>query len=245
MSQPQAAPGLAHTAQISSYFANRRREKPAVDQPAPVGRIPGWLEWLRAESFQTLAPSDPVLRGDQPWSSFRSQIFLIAQRSLSAILAVYGPTDILWLDDHTDEADFSQFVGRENLLRWLPERSDEFARLICETRLNYLGHPRLVTSAAEIPGYSEADKAGYQRAGMAETLEIVLDSERRLASVADRIRPLTVAQNPDGAVELACNLWTPIMGRLIRVQARIDPQGACRFEGEELARFVGKGYVPR
>ncbi len=245
MVQPQAPPSLTPSAQFSSFFANRRREKPAVDQPAPDGRIPGWLEWLRAENFQTLTPSDPVLQVGEPWSSFQAQIFVIAQRSLSAILAVYGPTEILWLDDHSDEEDFSQFVGRENLRRWLSDRKDEFARLVCGTKLNYLGHPRLVQSPAEVPGYSEADKAGYQSAGMAETLEIVLDSERRLASVVDRIHPVTVTENPNGVAQLACNLWTPIMGRLIRVEAWIDPDGACRLEGEELARFVGKGYVPR
>ena len=231
MSQPQAPPSLAPSAQFSYFFANRRREKPTVDQPAPGGRLAGWLEWLRAENFQTLAPSDPMLREGEPWSSFQAQIFLVAQRSLSAILAVYGPTDILWLDDHTDETDFSQFVGRENLRRWPAERSDEFARLICETRFNYLGHPHLVESPADVPDYSESDKTGYQTAGMAETLEIVLDSERRLASVADRIRPVAVTQNPNGAVQLVCSLWTPIMGRLIRLEARIDADGACTFEG--------------
>jgi len=242
---PQPDPNLVHSTQFTYFFASRRRAKPAVDQPAPGGRLSGWLEWTRAEAFQTLSPFDQTLRKGEPWSSLQAKVFVVAQRSLSAVLAVYGPSEILWLDDHTDEADFSEFVRREALLGWLPERGVEFARLLCDTRMNYLGSPALVQSTMDVPAYSESDKADYQGAGMDETLAIVLDSERRLAELADHLRPVAVTSGKDGAAHLDCNLWTRIMGRLIHLALDLETDGGCRFAGEELARFVGKGYVPR
>lgn len=205
----------------------------------------GWLEWTRAEAFQTLSPSDPTLLEGEPWSSFGGQVFIVAQRAISAVLAVYGPRDILWLDDHSDDVDFGEFIRREKLKEWLPSRAEDFARLLVGTRLNYLGSPMLLEAPADIPAYADSDKSDYQKAGMEETLQIVLESERRLAEASDKVARARVASLPGDRFELECTVWTRIMGRLILLNVLVDPDGECHVTGEEIARFVGKGYVPR
>jgi len=235
--------GLLDSLRFSLFFASRRLRRPQVRQPACGARPPGYFEAYRAESFQWLNPHDVIRRTGEPWSKLGCSVYLISHRDLSAVLAVYGPGTILWLDDHSDDSDFQEFARREGLSAWLPDRPHDLASLLCATKLNYLGEPRLLQDASDIPAVSQEEKASW--ASDPKALDTLARQEKQLKDAAGQIAPLSCVPRPDGACDLTLWVWTRLLGRLIYLHCSFDQAGCFSFGGTQRTAQVGKFLVPR
>jgi hypothetical protein len=237
------SPNQLRTARLALFFARQRLLHSEVNQPASGVRPLGYLEHTRAENFQGLRSGMVRIKDNPTLSSLSAQILEISMFALSAVVAFYRSGKVLWLDNHADDEDFEAFLRREGLIEWLPDRWSELLELLCETKLNYLGLPRLIRDVHEIPRPSEESMAIIGKdprvqAQLAEEAELI-------ASIADQIEPPTVMDLAGDGFELKFTVWTKIYGRLLKLNCRLTTGGGFQFEGSELAKLVGAGIVPR
>jgi len=237
------SPGLLRALQLSLFFRSRSLLHPEVNRPAPSPRPRGMFDQSRAKNFAWLDPRMARVKTGPLWSDLSAQVCEISEMALSAVVAVYRGGKILWLDNHADDADFEQFLRREPILGSLPDESARVLSLLCETKLNYLGWPQVIKSTADIPRLSEA-----QRKLMGDPVQLraqLADEEALLASIAEQVEPPVITALEGGGFELGFCLWTKILGRVLRMQTSLKPDGSFRLEGSELAKLVGNGIVPR
>ena len=211
---------------FASFFTNRAKSNPLVIQK---GILPGWLEQARIEAFDQIPEENVTLKMGLPWDLLTGKVYEVFQMYVTAILALYSDEIILWLDDHSSNSDYEVFMRRENLLSWYPDRKDQLIQLLVETKFNFLGEPRLISSAVDIP---------QKQNGIEE-------SHKQLTRVTKQIFPPTYVQNLDGSIRLQFCIWTLILGKIFVVDCTLGPGSAFSYHGDLLTRDVGDYVLPR
>ena len=168
---------------FTSFFTNRAILNPLVFQK---GNLSGWLEQARIDAFNQLLEENVILKQGLPWNILMGKVYMVVYFHITAILALYPDETILWLDDHSSNSDYEVFMQRENLLSWPPDRKDQLIQLLVETKFNFLGWPRVIYSAVDIPQRKNKIK----------------ESQKRLTWVTQKIFPPIYDQNLDGSVRL-------------------------------------------
>jgi len=202
--------------QIAEFFGVKYRLFPEVSLPSPVSLPRGWFEEVRAGMFRVTTSSSVSLQTGEFWPELSGKVYVVSNGQLSVVLARYNDGTILWLDDHSKDADFQSFVRSERLLEWLPHRMDRLVHLLIKTRLNFLGRPQLVSSAMEVPELLESQKAllGEDE----EVQRFLLEQEKRLAGISDQIRPPSLITDQEGGFDVSFYVWTKILGKVISVR---------------------------
>ena len=229
--------------ELSVFFREKYRLFPEVRLHSPEPLPRGWLEEVRAEIFQVATLGDVSLLSERLWSGLSGKVYKILYGELSVILAHYNDGTILWLDDHSSDSDFQNFVRRERLLEWLPHQVDRLVNLLIETKLNFLGKPQLVNNVMEVPLMPESQKALW--AGNEQVQEVLLEQENRLADISDRVRPPMLTADLTGGFQLNFYIWTKILGKVINIHCFFGPGNTFRYRGVQLTQFVGRYLVPR
>lgn len=229
--------------QIAKFFEDKHRLSPEVSLPSPEPLPRGWFEEVRAQMFRAGNWGDVSPWTEEIWSELSGKVHMVSNGHLSAIVALYTDGTILWLDDHSKDTDFQNFVHRERLLGWLPYRMDKLVRLLVGTRLNFLGWPLLINSASDVPTPSEKQKALW--VGDKEVEEFLLEQAKWLANIHDQIRPPVLVTDPKGGYLVSFSVWTKILGKVINVRCLFGPGQTFRYEGVQLAQLVGAHVVPR
>lgn len=193
--------------------------------------------------FRAATWSNVSLQTGELWSELSGKVYLVSNGQLSAVLASYNDGTILWLDDHSKDADFQSFTRRERLLEWLPHWMDKLVHLLIKTRLNFLGGPQLIKSAMEVPESSESQKALWVEDE--EVQRFLLEQEKRLADISGQIRPPAVITAQERGLDVSFHVWTKILGKVISVHCFFGPNRTFRYEGVQLTQFVGNHIVPR
>lgn len=235
-------------ANISDQFVHffRRRREPSLENKKNIQlkRPGGWFEELRIETFGTPNSGTVLIKEGDDWSKLRAKVYTIHSiGQISAVLAYYSDGTILWLDDHSSDDDFEVFVRNERLWTWLPDQRERLVRLLVETKLNYLGRPYLVNGVSDIPSFSTQDLELWP--DNLDAQEQLIDAQKRLEYVSEKIIPSTVSTGDKTVFELAFFVWTKIMGRIVRVQFKFGQDGFFQYEGDELVKLVGRFIIPR
>ena len=211
---------------FASFFTNRAKSNPLVIQK---GNLAGWLEQARIEAFDQIPEANVSLKKGLPWDLLTGKVYEVFQMYVTAILALYSDETILWLDDHSSNSDYEIFMRRENLLSWYPDRKDQLIQLLVETKFNFLGRPRIISSAVDIP-HQENE---------------IEESHEQLMRVTKQIFPPTYVQNLDGSLRVHFCIWTLILGKIFAVDCMLGPGSAFSYHGELLTRDVGDYVLPR
>ncbi len=235
--------------QMADFFRKQYESRPAVRQKIKGPRV--WGEDFRAEIFAKA--HQPRLRTRAPWDGLSGTIYELWSSSVSVVLAVYSDGTILWLDDHSDDSDFVEFIRREHLLEWVPDRLDEFLVLLVEGKLNYLGWIRLIGSVSDIPPlpveirnwYTNPEKWKGSTTEFERAQQFVLELDKRLAAVADQIKPPACSISNEGEIQLSFYVWTKWLGKVIRFNCFLTPDYGFRLDGVELVEEVGFSIAPR
>ncbi len=203
----------------------------------------GWLESFRTEFFQSETLFDYVLLENNFLSAIQNQIYQIRYKSISAILAFHQDTgEILWLDNHNSNIDFENFILKENLLSWLPDKATDFAKVFVITKLNYLGEPKLINDVSQILRSKEIIRRIQSRSQ--EDRDLLQREKQQFAEIGDRLQPPNCIITNE-TIEVNFYLWTKIIGRVIYLQCNISMKGQIKYRGTVLAAQVGNWYVPR
>lgn len=195
-----------------------------------------------------VAPHDPdffsryelisIRMQGSPWDAFNGQVYRVYLQTVSAVVAVYD-NSMLWLDDHDSDIDFAEFLRRERLLLWLPDRLDAFLDLLLETKFSFLGQPRIIASVQDIPFPDEdplpADDP-HSYSAQAEYLN---------REIAPLVHPPQLVLNVKQVSTLTFCIWTKEWGCTYKMTCKWGPALAWHFESVQLTHTVGKAFIPR
>jgi hypothetical protein len=226
---------------FADFFRRKYEAYSEIQQPIHRSQPRGWLEEFRAEAFQTAYY--PTLKTGALWSRLSGEVYEIAHFQLSVVLALYGDGTILWLDDHSSELDFEEFIRREHLMTWLPDQMDDLLDLLIETKFKFFGQPRLIHNVSEVPRLTEREKS--LQATSKEGMEAFLEEEKLLDSIAAQIQPPVCAPDRSGAFQLSFCMWTRILGKVIITHCSFESDESFSYEAIQLAEQVGRFLVPR
>jgi hypothetical protein len=219
---------------IHDFFKKRLKSHPQIAQPHQVH---GWNEEHRARAFDQTSKYGFLEKNTSSYITLMGSVYSVHVSTLITIFAVYDDA-LLWLDDHTDNADFGFFIRREKLLDWIPDRFSDLITLIAETKLNFWGFPRIISSTSDIPPIAERYRA-YLTSDEWEAWE------KRLTDVVDQIYSPRFTVKENGTLELNFCIWTNISGNVIDLSCSFDSKQDFAYSGKILARATGNYYVPR
>jgi hypothetical protein len=226
---------------FTDFFKDQWISRPEVRRPAPKG-ICGCMEEIRARTFQS-ANYQPIKWQSSFAVQFVGSIYTIKAQHYSVILALYEEGVLLWLDDHSSDTDFAEFLRRENLFAWLPDRIDELVEVLVETKFSFLGWPRRINHPSDIKKASDYIRKNLALFGH-DWVESILHAEKRIADIASRIHPLTYIKNENGEFQLRFYVWTQIFGQVIELNCFLGGNDLFRYEGTQLTEGVGLYTVP-
>jgi len=229
--------------EFRAFFKNSYRRFPGVRLPTPEPLPRGWLEESRAEVFQSSAWENVSLQTGELWSGLSGKAYKLSYGELSVVVARYDSGSILWLDDHSTDSDYQEFVRREHLLEWLPQQMDKLIHLLIATKLNFLGEPQLVDNTMEVPVLPESQKALW--AGDEEVQQSWLEQEKCLADISDQIQSPVLITDQNRGFWLNFHIWTRILGKIIGVSAFFGVDNTFHYKGVQLTQFVGRYMAPR
>jgi hypothetical protein len=227
---------------FADFFKRQLETRPEVQLPASSG-VRGFMEEFRAEVFQALDYEAHELEKASLGTRLSSKIYVIMTSHLSVKLALYWNGTILWLDDHSSDSDFIEFVRREDLISWLPERVHELLELLIETKFSFMGWPQLITSVSDINGMPDQVRGAMSELGE-EWLQSLSDADERLSDVADLIHPPTWIQEESGEFILRFCVWTKINGNVVEINCFLGGNSLFRYESAQLTHSVGFYIVP-
>lgn len=226
---------------FGDFFKQKFQMYPDVNSPPRSPRPRGWFEEYRADAFKVVHNLE--LKTGNIWSDLFGRIYKLDYSQLSVTLAVYEQQTILWLDDHSSDLDFSEFLQLEQLINWLPHRLDEFLSVLLETKFNYLGRPRIINSAQEIPAFTEDQLARMTQSKSA--LRELSNHEKRMTAVKGQVKRPHCVLSPTDGFQIELYVWTKILGRVIRLRCDLGVDHSFKYAGVQLAEQVGNFFVPR
>ena len=227
---------------FADYFKKQWMSRPEVQLSAQRG-VRGWSEEFRADIFQNVGY--PSKKWESPLGSqFSASIYTIIAPHLSVVLALYNDNTLLWLDDHSSDTDFAEFIRRENLLLWLPNQLDKFVELLVETKFNFLGWPQFLSKASDIDKVPDEIKDKQSLFGH-QHMEAMLDAEKRIDEIMGIIHPPTLDEYEEGEFRLQFYIWTKLFGRVIKLTCFLGGDDLFSYEGIQLAHDVGFNTIPR
>lgn len=214
---------------IKEFLRKKMLTHPEVSQP----HYPrGWLEEVRVVDFQSIDENNIIVLNEDFLKGMKGQILQIRERSLSVVFGLYGHNSIIWLDDHTSNDDFQLFAQNEGLFAFLPERLFILAEIIAKIRFNFLGEPRVISEAAQIPrGKNFVDQETDQKM-------------QKLLKDINFIPPRILSQSSHSA-KLSFFVWTYILGNVFEVRCNLSSDGAFNYELLLLASGAGDYFAPR
>lgn len=233
---------------IKNEFADFFKAKQKLSRSSKVhasrNRPHGWFDEFRADAFATPEFGNILLKEGGIWPKLIARIYNVHSiGEVSVVLAYYGDGKILWLDDHASDDDFKKFFKTERLWEWLPEQIEDFAALLIETKLNYLGNPHLIKSKLDIPSFSKQDLE--QLSGDENAKNQLNQAQENLERVSEKITAPNLLVEHRGTFELTICVWTKILGRVIDARFKFGNNGFFFYEGYELVEQVGRFLVPR
>ncbi len=224
---------------IANYFRNRLKSDPNVNND---GALRGWFEAARATGFLTVMRENIFVRSGGLYSELSGTIYEAHIKGLMTIFAFYEDDTLLWLDDHTNNSDYEAFIRREKLSQWLPDNMEKFVALTVETKFDFVGEPRLIHNASQIPPIPQKLRDQFARAGVEEDL---IEREKRLAEVANQIKAPALTSASEGVQVLAFCIWARILGRVINIRCALGIEGTFSYEGHVLTGEVGNYVILR
>lgn len=224
---------------IRKYFQEQLTDSRASER----GKIPGVFEALRPQLSQNAEGNIELIKEfDQlPLSGNLCRFFFDRMQMLTAIFALYQDNTILWLDDHSNDLDYEEFLRREDLLKKMYGQWEAFVHFIIYTKFNYLENPRLIHSISDIPPIKQEVKDLASKSG---TLDEILRKEAELESLRNRLKPLNITLRA-GVVVMEFYVWTSFFGRVVRIKCFLDTDGDFEYEGDIVADLVGHYVLPR
>ena len=218
---------------FSQFFKSRTRLKASAKRswhPIVVaGHDP--------DSFSKYEITGTRMQGP-PWDILTGQVYMVFLQIVSVMVTVYG-NRMLWLDDHDSDVDFAEFLRRERLLLWLPDRLDAFLGLLLETKFSFLGQARIIASVQDIPFPDEDPFPAGDPHSYAAQREY-LDRE-----IAPLVHPPQLVLNVDQVSTLAFCIWTKRWGFAYKMTCKWGPALPWHFESVQLTRTVGRAAFPR
>lgn len=160
----------------------------------------------------------------------------------SVVLAHYDDGTILWLDYHLDDGDFSEFVYREKLKEWIPNRVEMLVSLLIETKLNYLGCPRLISDVSQIPKLSK--RVEEYLSTTEENTRSLNESKHLLNSLVNYIAPPNIKKNTSNH-QIRFYVWTQLLGQVFEIDFFFMRNELIIYECKQLAKLVGHYTIPR
>lgn len=228
---------------FTNFFKERYESRPEVRLPMP-GQPQGFAEGFRALVFQSESYKPKLVQIERPlWSTLSGKIYTIVAHHLSVVVTQYEDGTILWLDDHSSNADFEIFIHREHLLRWLPDNIEEVTDLLVSTKFNFFGWPQLITSTSDIPEMPNRMKKTIP-ANNQEVWQSIIEAEKRLAIVANQIHPPTCLDNQDKGFELKFYIWTKLSGNIIEINCSFGRDHSFKYQASQLTSLVGFYIIP-
>lgn len=142
----------------------------------------------------------------------------------SFVFAYYNSQDILWIDDHLYDDDFSNFIKREQL-HHLFYKPDELAQLLVSTKLAYILLPDVVNNISDIPDarFQQNEDDGHS---ILQKLANVIHEPQSIETKGDK--------NP-----IEFFIWTKIMGNIFQLQCYFDEANRFVYQGKQVASGMG------
>jgi|GEM_PF-6465443 len=201
----------------------------ADDEWSPDGVIRGWAETWRPTFFTSpcrkgLTYHEVVLR-DIPIQ--QATVYRVVYQPVSFLYAIVAlmPSGVLWLDNHYDEADLITLLNEHVDIFTLTNEPHNIIQLIIQTKLDYLGHPHLITSIDDIPPSPYDSHKWWTR-----------------RKIRQFITSPSVSQNAH-YYEISFCIWTEILSRILRIKCRLSTN-IFKYQSEKLIVDYGDGRFP-
>lgn len=232
---------LIWESKIIHFFGERMISSPKVKLPHPT--LEGFWEYLRPEMHQRGGISHvEILEGDI-YESLKSKVYKIFADQglvLSSVLALWEDK-LLWLDDHSSNSDYNEFIKHERLFELCANHTSTLANFIIETKLNFLCYPRLISSVEDVPRIPAYLREGYEKRNM---LDVILDREKRLSDLAGIIHAPKILVEKD-RIEIQLYLWTETFGRIFRIFYTLYADYHIEYTGNKIGEGLGLHFPPK
>jgi hypothetical protein len=225
---------------IHNFFRNILETYPEAQKHA---NLMGWGEDARAKGNASTDERNIQFVTSKVLPTLSCKLISVFTYQMTSILAYYGKADFLWLDNHFDNSDFLTFLNRERLL---PIREDNLiiiCQLITELKFNYLGHPHVIMTIADVPELSERSKIilVQDQEGM-DYYNYLMD---KWVAVSKLIHQPTLLEVSAKKTQFEFFIWTKFFGRVIHVTCTISNEDGFQYQGEELFAEIGDFSTPR
>ncbi len=232
---------------ILDYLNNILPVHPKVEFNTQGERPKGLFAEFRLEGFKNatkIVNIHPKI--GTVWSEVSCKAYEIndGRHYLDLIIALYDESIVLWLDDETDDRDFTSFVRREKLWSWLGTSVNNLIELLLESKLSYLGQPQLIHNIADIPQVPEDDWT-WVLANMKGAQKEFDAYKERQERVTPLIRPPEIIRDSNEVSDLRFCIWTKVLGRVYDIHCSFGPSNPFVYKGILLAEWVGRGFAPR
>ncbi len=161
------------------------------------------------------------------------RVYLDTHRYISAIVSV-SDREVLWIDNDANDADLNRFIVQNGSRGWTIDL-DVIMELIL-LKLNYLGEPRLLRDAGEIPVMSDLQLHS-------EKLKNWQDQQDKiLSNLKQHVSSPKFTENSNN---LELYIWTQYEGIIYKVIVRIGNNPIILHSFEEIAKNIGNYIIPR
>lgn len=207
---------------IQGYFEYLHKSHSEVNRQ---GILTGWLEDIRARVFQNSIAENMETIHSIESINLRIPMIRFYHNSFIVILAIHDDT-VLWLDNHVNNDDYSKYMVTERLFERLPQNASSYAQCIIESKLTYLGEPRIIGNIDELPA-TESLKSKRTKS----------DTIQKLESIAKYITPPVMIADSTTLLLVFC-IWTRIRGNVFKVKCTWDGT-KFNYSGQNLMKEIG------
>lgn len=207
---------------VQQYFAHQYNSTPEVSSG---GILSGWLEDIRALELQSsIAQNLEIMT---VWKTIELEIPIICARhySFSAMIAIQNG-NILWLDNHVDNRDFSTYLVESRLINQLSHEAKTYAQCVLDLKLNYLVQPYLIERIDDLP-VSES----------LQSKRLKHETKHKLKNLKERFHPPLLAGNTNN-FQLDFIVWTHLRGNVYVIHCDWDGS-QFHYLGERLESEIG------
>ena len=150
-------------------------------------------------------------------------------------MAFYKDGKILWLDDHSNDEDYSEFLQRETIVI---SDASVIANFVGATKFAYLPRGlkgRVIGNSEDIPRFPEHLRQIYG--------EQLAKDEQSILEIAAQIHP-PILTTEDEATHLNFYYWSQDFGVIYKLLCKFEGS-KFDWEGEMIATLIGDAFVQR
>lgn len=230
--------------QISDFFKAQLTTNPNITGGGKLHSIHYSNEGKRAEMLSQRPQTMDMksLDTELPHPS-KMPVYYIAiwvpSQPYDAVIAL-NDGEILWLDNHVNDKDFTLFLASEDISSYQPH---ELAEFLLQTKFRYLDwgfESKIVGTKDDIPMWRQLTDPEHLRG----LQDYYAEKHAKLDNINNIISPPHLVKS-EQKITLTFFAWTVVFGTIYKLNCAFGNDGSFDWSGERLLHDVGKSFMPK